>query len=137
MPAGARVLVQPQITGSIELIAGLIHDPQFGPCVMLGLGGILTEALNDSAFAVAPLSRQEALELIGRIRSQHILNGFRGAAPVNRDMLAEILMHLGQIGLCCPRIQEIDINPMIVSNGTPIAVDAAIILAAPAGAVNP
>ncbi|MBI5593876.1 MAG: acetate--CoA ligase family protein [Deltaproteobacteria bacterium] len=126
MPNGGSILVQQQINGSIELIAGFIRDPQFGPCVMLGLGGILAEALKDTAFAVAPISRKDAFHLMDQIRAQNILNGFRGSIPVNRDALSDILIYLGEIGFACPQIQEIDINPLIVCNGDPVAVDASI-----------
>ena len=129
MPNGGSILVQQQINGSIELIAGFIRDPQFGPCVMLGLGGILAEALKDTAFAVAPICRKDAFHLMDQIRAQNVLNGFRGSIPVNRDALSGILIRLGELGLACPQIQEIDINPLIVCNGSPIAVDASIILA--------
>jgi acyl-CoA synthetase (NDP forming) len=126
MPNGGSILVQQQINGSIELIAGFLRDPQFGPCVMLGLGGIFAEALEDTAFAVAPISRKDAFHLMDQIHAQKILNGFRSAIPVNRDALSDILMHLGSLGLAFPQIQEIDINPLIVFNGRPIAVDASI-----------
>jgi acyl-CoA synthetase (NDP forming) len=122
------VLVQRQIQGSPELIAGLIRDPQFGPCVMCGLGGIFAEVLADSVFAAAPLSHMEALDLIDRLKTQKILNGFRGVAPVDRDALADILVKLGDLGDSFARIKEIDINPLIVSEGLPIAVDATIIV---------
>ncbi len=126
MPPGGRILIQPQVQGSIELIAGFLRDPQFGPCVMLGLGGIFAEALKDTAFAVAPLGRNDAFHLINQIRTQNVLNGFRNSLPVNRDMLADILIHLGGLGLAFSQIQAIDINPLIVSKGLPVAVDASI-----------
>jgi len=129
MPAGGSILIQQQINGSIELIAGFLRDPQFGPCVMLGLGGIFAEALEDTAFAVAPISRKDAFHLIDQIRAQKVLSCFRGAIAVNRDALSDILIHLGRLGLACPQIQEVDINPLIVFNGSPIAVDASIRLA--------
>ena len=129
MPAEGSILMQQQICGGIELIAGFIRDPQFGPCVMLGLGGILAEALKDTAFAVAPISRKDAFNLMDRIRAQNILNGFRGSIPVNREALSDILIHIGEFGLAFPQIQEIDINPLIVRDGIPVAVDASILLA--------
>ena len=129
MPNGGSILVQQQIDGGIELIVGFLRDPQFGPCVMLGLGGILAEALKDTAFAVAPISRKDAFHLMDQIRAQNVLNGFRNSIPVNREVLSDILIRIGELGLACPQIQEIDINPMIVCNGSPIAVDASIILA--------
>ncbi len=129
MPNGGSILVQQQIDSGIELIVGFLRDPQFGPCVMLGLGGILAEALKDTAFAVAPISRKDAFHLMDQIRAQNVLNGFRNSIPVNREVLSDILIRMGELGLACPQIQEIDINPLIVCNGNPIAVDASIILA--------
>ncbi len=128
MEGRGEILIQRQIQGGLELIAGLMRDPQFGPCVMCGLGGILAEAIGDVVFAVAPLSQSEALDLIGRLRTQKLLNGFRGFPPLDRKALAQILVRLGELGCAYPRIQEIDINPLIVSKGRPVAVDASIIL---------
>jgi acetyltransferase len=125
---GGEILVQRQVRGSGELIAGLIRDPQFGPCVLFGLGGTLTEVLRDTAFAVAPLSMDEALRLIGRIRGQALLAGYRGSPPVEREQLARILVALGDLGLSVPQIREIDINPLLVTGDGLCAVDATIIL---------
>lgn len=123
-----KVLIQQQIQGDLELIAGLMRDPQFGPCVMVGLGGVLAEILNDSVFGVAPLTHTQAQELIGKLKTRKLLNGFRGASAVDRDALAEILVKLGQLGCEYPKIKEIDINPLIVCKGKPVAVDASVIL---------
>ncbi|MCK5713100.1 MAG: acetate--CoA ligase family protein, partial [Hyphomicrobiaceae bacterium] len=128
MSNSGAVLVQKQIHGYPELIAGLIRDPQFGPCVMCGFGGIMAEVMSDSVFATAPLSHAEALELIGRLKTQKILNGFRSFPAVDRDALADILVRLGQFGVSLPQIKEVDINPMIVCEGLPVAVDATIVL---------
>jgi acetyltransferase len=122
------VLVQKQIQGYPELIAGLIRDPQFGPCVMCGFGGILAEVMADSVFATAPLNRAEALAMLDRLKTQKLLNGFRGFAPVDRDAVAEILVRLGELGETFDQIKEIDINPLIVSKGLPVAVDATIVI---------
>jgi len=122
------VLIQKQILGEPELIAGLIRDPQFGPCVMCGFGGILAEVMADSVFAAAPLNKSEALALIDRLKTQKLLNGFRGYTPLDREKLADILVRLGDLGAGFEGIKEIDINPLIVSDGIPVAVDASIIL---------
>jgi acetate---CoA ligase (ADP-forming) len=122
------VLIQRHVKGEPELIAGLIRDPQFGPCLLCGLGGVMAEVFKDTAFAVAPITPSEAADLIGRLRNQRLLNGFRGSLPVDRDMLAQILVHLGELGRRFPRIREIDINPLIVNAGKPVAVDATIVL---------
>ena len=121
-------LIQKQVQGHPELIAGLIRDPQFGPCVMCGFGGIFSEVLADRVFAVAPINHIEALALIKRLKTQKLLDGFRGFGAVDRNALADILVRIGELGLAYPQIQEIDINPLIVSNGKPIAVDATIVL---------
>jgi acetyltransferase len=124
------VLMQKQVPGHPELIAGLVRDPQFGLCVMCGFGGVLAEVMADSVFAAAPLSHAEALHLIDRLKTQKLLHGFRGYPALERDSLADILVRLGKLGALFPQIKEIDINPLIVSNGKPIAVDATIIMGA-------
>ncbi|MBA4421713.1 MAG: CoA-binding protein [Syntrophus sp. (in: bacteria)] len=128
MEGRGRVLIQKQHPGRVELILGLLRDPQFGPCVMFGLGGVMAELIEDSVFAVAPLTHEEALKLIGRVRSSKVLDGFRGAPPVNREEIVRILIALGEIGLCQPRIREIDINPLIIGEEGAAAVDATIVL---------
>jgi acyl-CoA synthetase (NDP forming) len=128
MGGRGRVLIQKQVKGHVELILGLIRDPQFGPCVMIGLGGIMAEIFQDAVFAIAPLNHQEALALTGRLQGQKLLDGFRGNPPVNRDEIARMLVALGTVGLAYPRIQEIDINPLIVDAAGAVAVDATIIV---------
>jgi acetate---CoA ligase (ADP-forming) subunit beta len=128
-PGVSKVLVQEMIKGERELVAGLTRDPQFGPCVMFGLGGIFTEVLKDVAFRVAPLNRREALQMMEDLRGREILGALRGMPPVDREALAAILIALGKIGLENPAVREIDVNPLTVQpDGHPIAVDALIIL---------
>jgi len=127
-PSEGRVLAQEMIKGKRELVIGLIRDPQFGPCVMFGLGGIFTEVLEDVSFRVAPVSRGDAMDLMEDIRGKKILDSFRGMPPVDRDALADIITAVGKIGIDHDMVQEIDINPLIISGEKPIAVDAAIIL---------
>jgi acetyltransferase len=95
---------------------------------MCGLGGTLAEILGDAAFAVAPLSREDALALVGRLKTRQLLDGFRGAPPVDREALADTLVRLGWLMAAFPDIREIDINPLICVDGRPLAVDASIIL---------
>jgi len=123
-----NILLQRQISGKVELILGFLRDPQLGACVMFGLGGISAELYEDAVFSVAPLTRQEALAMIGRIRGQKLLNGFRGAPPVDREEIARLIVRLGEIGLACPRISEIDINPLLYGEEGAIAVDATVVL---------
>ncbi|HOO46791.1 MAG TPA: acetate--CoA ligase family protein [Deltaproteobacteria bacterium] len=122
------ILVQQMIKGEREFVAGLIRDPQFGPCVMFGLGGIFTEVLKDVTFRVAPLEKRDALEMMDEIRAKKLLDEFRGKPAVNREVLADALINLGRIGLEIDEINEIDINPLIVQGDTPIAVDALVVL---------
>jgi len=122
------VLVQEMIKGSRELVVGLTRDAQFGPCVMFGLGGIFTEVLEDISFRVAPLEKKDALEMMHEIRAHKILGAIRGMAPADLEMLTEMLINVGRIGLENESIKEIDINPVILSHGKPVAVDALVIL---------
>jgi acetyltransferase len=128
MGGKGNVLVQRQISPGIEIIAGLVRDPQFGPCVMCGMGGVFTEVLEDRVFSVAPVDHKDALDMIGRLKSQKLLDGYRGFSPVNRDALAEILVNVGHLGMAYPRLKEIDINPIMMDGMVPTAVDALIVL---------
>ena len=121
------ILVQPQIKGTRELVAGMIRDPQFGPCVMFGLGGIFTEVLDDVCFRIAPLREHDALAMMDSIRGAAILGPVRGTAAAHRSALSRTLVALGRIGLENDGIEAIDVNPLpLQEDGTPIAVDAAI-----------
>ncbi len=123
-----EVLVQQMVKGDRELVVGLNRDPQFGPCVMFGLGGIFTEILQDVTFRVAPLTRWDAMDAMEDIRGKKILDAFRGKPPVDREILADILIAVGKIGLDHDSVNEIDINPLKILNGNPIAVDALVVL---------
>ncbi len=122
------VLVQQLVRGERQLMVGLTRDPQFGPTVMFGLGGIFTEILKDVSFRLAPLERTDALEMMRDIKGHRILDAVRGLDPVDQDALAHLLVNLGRIGVENPRIKEIDINPLIIRGAAPIAVDALIVL---------
>jgi acetyl-CoA synthetase (ADP-forming) len=122
----AQVLVSPMIQGQREVIAGLVRDPRFGPCVMFGLGGIFAEALEDVAFAVAPLGPFDASDMIDALQHSSVLGAFRGEPPVDRERLGSILEALGRIGLDRPEILSIDINPLILVSGEPVVVDALV-----------
>ena len=122
------VLVQEMVYGQRELVVGLIRDPQFGPCVMFGLGGIFTEILEDTSFRIAPLEKRDALEMMQEIKGHKILDAIRGMEAADLDLLSEILVTLGQIGLENEKIKEIDINPLIISGSKPVAVDALVVL---------
>lgn len=125
---GDGILVQEMVKGQRELVIGLTRDPQFGPCVMFGLGGIFTEILKDISFRVAPLEERDALEMMKEIKGARILDGVRGMEPADLDAFSRILITVGQIGLENERISEIDINPVIISGNQPVAVDALVVL---------
>ena len=122
------VLIEKMVKGSREFVIGLSRDPQFGPCVMFGLGGIFTEALKDVTFRVAPISKEDALEMIDEIKTKKILGEFRGSPAVDREALAKALVGIGELGMSCDSIAEIDINPLIICVDKPVAVDALVVL---------
>ncbi len=123
-----EVLVQQMIKGDREVVIGMSRDPQFGPCVMFGIGGIFTEILEDVVFGIAPLSRSDAMDMLDAIRGTAILDGFRGKPAIDRNALADILVAVGAIGMNQDRVREIDINPLKFIDGKPVAVDALIVL---------
>ncbi len=129
----AALLVAEMVAGRRELIAGLVRDPTFGPCVLLGLGGVLTEALGDVAFAVAPLSRADAHGLLDALRTRALFaTPFRGEPAIDRDALAEVLIGLGRLGVERPDVVSVDLNPLLVRGDRPVAVDALVELGEPA-----
>jgi acyl-CoA synthetase (NDP forming) len=121
-------LIQPMLRGDLELIVGIVRDPQFGPAAMLGLGGVWAEIYKDVVFRLIPLNQVEIFEMASDLRGQVLLKGYRGSKPVNMESLADWLIKLGWLAITFDQIQEIDVNPLMVVNGEPVAVDATIIL---------
>jgi len=120
------LLIAQMVSGARELIAGFVRDNEFGPCVMLGIGGIFAEALGDVAFRLAPLDALDAADLIDDLANQALLGAVRGEPPVDRAALARILLALAEVGDGDERIRSIDLNPLIVADGVPVAVDALV-----------
>jgi acetyltransferase len=120
------VLVAPMVRGARELIAGLVRDPQFGPCVMLGVGGVLAEAVGDVAFRVVPVTDQDADELIDDLAAQKLLGPFRGEPAVDRAALRATLTGLSRLAEERADVTSVDVNPLIVVDGRPVAVDALV-----------
>ena len=120
------VLVAKMVQGDRELLVGALRQPAFGPCVMFGLGGIFAEALRDTVFRLAPLSRAESLEMLEGIRAKELLGEFRGMPAADREALAEIIRKVGDLLLLHPEIREIDLNPIILAGSRPVVVDALI-----------
>jgi acetyl-CoA synthetase (ADP-forming) len=122
------VLIQEMIRGGRELVMGLTRDAQFGPCVMFGLGGIFTEILHDVSFRRAPLVKDDAFAMMQEIKGRKILDAVRGMEAADKDLLANMLIGLGNIGIDFAEIQEIDLNPVIIAGTKPVVVDALVVL---------
>ena len=120
------ILVAPMVSGNRELIAGLQRDPQFGMTVMLGVGGILAEALADVAFRLVPIDRADAHEMVEQLRTQALLGEFRGEPEVDREALVDVLVGLSAAAEATPALVSADLNPLIVHEGRPVAVDALV-----------
>lgn len=124
-------VVQEMVTGGREVLLGMSRDPQFGPLVAFGLGGIYVEALKDVAFRIAPFSRREAEEMIREIRSYPLLEGIRGEPPADHEAMVDALMRMSQLVTDFPEIVELDINPLTVfeeGHGA-VAIDMRLVLA--------
>ncbi len=128
---GQEVLLQPMVGKGTELIVGAVHDLQCGALVMLGAGGVLTDILGDRAFGLAPLSEHDAEQLLGRLRSAPLLDGFRGAPVVSRAAVLDVLIRVAALVGDVPEITELDLNPLICRADGLRAVDARIRVAVP------
>ncbi|MEO6988041.1 MAG: acetate--CoA ligase family protein [Aquihabitans sp.] len=123
------LLVAPMLAGSREFIAGLATDDQFGVTVMVGVGGVLAEAIADVSIRPVPVSRVDAEEMIDDLRTQALLGPFRGEPAVDRDRLVAVITSLSDAAVTNPRIVSADLNPLIVVDGRPVAVDALVEMA--------
>jgi acyl-CoA synthetase (NDP forming) len=125
-------LVQPMVQGKRELVAGMFRDPQFGPVIMFGLGGVFTEALEAVVFKIAPLDDADMDDMLTGFPGAALLNAFRGESACDRRALKTVLKGLSDLALTHPEIREMDINPLIISpDGRPVAVDGLIALQVP------
>ncbi len=122
------VLIQEFAPSGVEVIIGLIRDPQFGPTVMFGLGGVFVEVFRDVSFRVAPLTERDAEEMISEIKGSKLLEGYRGAEPVDKRALVDALVRAGQIGVDHPEVKEMDLNPVMAYPSGLKVVDARVIL---------
>lgn len=125
-------LVEEMAPRGIEVVVGGTMDPEFGPLVMVGLGGIFVEVLKDVAFRICPITTIDAREMIDELKGAALLKGARGAEPANIDAIVDVLMRVGGDDGLLMRgegdVAEIDINPLIVSAHAAVAVDARFIL---------
>jgi len=122
------VLVEAMAPAGHDVIVGMRRDPQFGPLLMFGLGGIYVELLTDVSFRVAPITRAEALAMIGETKAGKLLSGLRGQPPADLDATADCLLALGQLALDFPEIAEVEVNPLRVLEQGALALDGRIIL---------
>lgn len=133
--ANARIdgfLVEEMAPAGREIVVGGMRDPQFGPLLMVGLGGVFVEVLADVSFRICPVTRQDAEEMLDELKGAPLLAGARGGKPVSREAILEVLLKVGGEGgllmTHADEIREADINPLIVSEREAVAVDARFIL---------
>lgn len=129
--AKARIvgmLIQEMAPSSTEVIVGAIKDPQFGPAVMFGLGGIFVEVLKDVTFRIAPITEDDACEMISEVKAYPLLKGYRNMPPADTEAIAKILLNTSRLVTDHSEIKELDLNPIMVYKKGAITVDARIIL---------
>ena len=122
------VLIAPMISGGVEVIMGMLRDPQFGPAVMFGLGGIFVEILKDVVFEIAPVERAAAERMIKSIKGYPLLAGARGSQPCHLESLIDIVTGLSRLALELPEIKEIDLNPVLATPERSFCLDARLLL---------
>lgn len=128
MKGDGELLVQQMVSGKREFLVGMSRDAQFGATVTFGLGGIFAEALADVSLRIAPVTTDDAREMLGEIRAAALLGPVRGMPTVDRDTLVRTITGLSRLALDRPDIDAIDINPLVISGSQPVAVDALVIL---------
>ncbi len=127
-PASILGVVVQETGHGIELAVGVLRDPQFGPVLMFGLGGVLVELINDVSYRLLPITLSEARQQIIEIKGSRLLNGFRGLPATNVDVLAKFLVHVGEIFIRLPEIIEADFNPVFARGEELRIVDARMLI---------
>jgi len=123
------VSIEEMVTEGVEVIVGLIRDPQFGPALMFGLGGVFTEVLNDVSFRVLPITAADARSMIDEIQGKPLLRGYRGQPPVSDDLLVDLLLKANHLGLDLgDRLDAVDLNPIVVWGDKHRVLDAKVLL---------
>jgi acetyltransferase len=117
-------MVQPMVAAGKELLVGVVRDPQFGPLVVVGFGGIYVEVLGDTAARLAPVTPGEARAMLDELRMAPVLRGVRGEAPVDRDAVADAIARLSRLAVDAPELAEIELNPLMATAAGAVAVDA-------------
>lgn len=131
MQGQGRLLVQRMVRGRREFLAGLSRDPQYGPVVSFGLGGIFAEELADISLRLVPLSAADARAMLGEFRAHALLGPTRGLPAVDAQMLVDVLLGLSRLAQDRPDIVAVDINPLVVDGARPLAVDALVLVRTP------
>jgi acetyltransferase len=124
------VLVQPMVPAGQELLVGAVRDPQFGPVVVVGFGGVYVEVLGDTAARLAPVTADEARAMLGELKMAPVLAGARGRAPVDLPMLADAISRFSMLAAETPELSEVEINPLVVDARGAVVVDARATLVA-------
>lgn len=129
---GGPLVVQTMVAGGVELLAGLVQDPVFGPLVAFGPGGVFAELIGEASFKIAPLTDIDAEELIGAGKAGKLVRGYRGAAAVDSPSLTDLVHRLSRLGLDLPAVAELDLNPVLAMSSGCVAVDYRVRVARPA-----
>jgi acetyl-CoA synthetase (ADP-forming) len=108
------------------MIVGALQDPLFGPLIACGTGGVLVDLLGDTAFRLHPLTESDTIDMLGELKGARLLRGYRGAPPVDEDALRDVLLRVSALVTAAPEIQELDLNPVIVTTAGTCVADARI-----------
>jgi acyl-CoA synthetase (NDP forming) len=133
---GLPVVVQPMVRGGVELLAGVVQDPVFGPLVAFGPGGVLAELIGEASFRIAPLTDLDAEELVTSGKAGTLVAGYRGAPPASVSALTDLVHRLARLGEELPAVVELDLNPVLALPDRCVAVDARVRVRQPAAAVR-
>ena len=128
-------MVQPMIAGEVELLVGAVQDPSFGPVLMLAMGGVWSDLLDDRTFRLIPITEPEATAMVNDLRCAPLLKGYRGALPCDIDAVENVLVRVSRLVADHPEIAELDLNPLLVSADGAVTVDAKVRLGATSSAV--
>ena len=120
------ILVAPMVRGLREFLAGVSIDPVFGPTVVFGLGGVLAEAIDDVTVRLAPIRRHDAQDMMDSLSAQGLLGPFRGEGAPNRELIADLLCALSAAATGIEGLVSVDLNPVMIVEGTPYALDALV-----------
>jgi acetate---CoA ligase (ADP-forming) len=134
---GGPVIVQPMLRDGVEVLAGVVQDPVFGPLVAFGPGGVMAELIGEASFRIAPLTDVDAEELVSTGKAGRLVAGFRGAPPADAAALADLLLRLSRLAEELPEVAELDLNPVLALTDGCVAVDARVRVARPAAAAGP